>query len=62
MINCNVEYQTLSLTFLFSVTIKATGLPSILSASLSMLESVRSCVGQLENAGSLTYAHILQLH
>lgn len=53
-VNCSVIFGTTSVNCLYSVTLKATGHLALRMDLLTMHDFVISCVGQLENIGSLS--------
>lgn len=54
--SCNVEYETMSVNFLYSIILKSIDLPCILNGS-STYDFVTS-FGHLENIGSLNYTDL----
>lgn len=59
-VSCNVQPETTSMHFSYSVTLKSNDLPCTLMDFFfkPMHDSVTSCTGRLENTGSLIYADL----
>lgn len=53
-VTCDVKSEVISMTFMYSVTLKHTVLSCTL-VLLSMRDFVTACTGYLENIGSLSY-------